>query len=747
MVAPAGTAPPRSIRPRADEPAWVSFTRGLPRPFGWCLFLCSSSPLALAACAITRNDMEPSQPKPPAAQATASVKDPQEDPYLWLEEVIGEEALTWVHAQNRRSLHELGTPEQIALKHRLLAIYDSKDRIPHVSKRGKLLYNFWRDEKHVRGLWRRTTLESYREKAPSWETVLDVDALARKEHENWVYQGASCLRPKYERCLLQLSRGGGDAVVVRELDTRKKEFVADGFTLPEAKSSVSWKDEDTIYVGTDFGPGSLTNSGYPRIVKEWKRGTPLRQAKILFEGQATDVSIRGFRHWHQGRFLDVIVRAIGFYESETFLLEEGKPVQLDHPRDADVSFFREFVLLRLRSDWTVAGKTWPSGALLAVDLKAYRAGKRDLEMLYEPGKNHSLSDYSGTKSALLLNVLEDVRTELRVVRHEKGAFSSTVLPLPGLGNYSAFAFDDEEDDRYLFGVGDFLAPARLELGDLASGKLEPLKSEPAFFQAEGLDSRQFFAVSRDGTRIPYFQIASKELALDGCQPVLLTGYGGFEISLLPRYDPSVGAAWLEAGGVHVVANIRGGGEYGPAWHQAGVKKQRQRIYDDFIAVAEDLIKRKVTQPSKLGIEGGSNGGLLMGVMFTQRPDLWGAVVCRVPLLDMRRYHKLLAGASWIDEYGDPDKPDEWEAIARYSPYHNVKKDACYPRILFTTSTRDDRVHPGHARKMVARMLEQGHDILYYENTEGGHAGAANNPQRANLEALEFTYLKNQLMIR
>ncbi len=682
---------------------------------------------------------------PAAPPAEPAAQNGGEDSFLWLEEVSGERALTWVKGQNERSLKELATEEQIALKGRLLSIYDSKARIPYVTKRGKLLYNFWRDEKHVRGLLRRTTLAGYRKKDPPWETVLDVDALAEKEKENWVYQGSTCLRPKYERCLVSLSRGGGDAVVVREFDTSKKAFVEGGFTLPEAKSQVSWKDEDTLFVGTDFGPGSLTSSGYPRIAKEWKRGTPLAEARVLFEGEDSDVAVGGGRDWHQGRFLDVIERSIGFYEGETFLLEEGKPVKLDRPRDANVSFFADFLLLQLRSDWTVGGKTWPAGALLAADLKSYRAGNRDMHLLYEPGKNHSLSSYSGTRNALLLNVLEDVHTQIRLVRHEKGKFTTKTLPVPGLGNYSVSAFDDDEDDRYWFGVSDFLEPARIELGDLKTSKREPLKSEPTFFKADGLQAQQFFTESRDGTRIPYFQVARKDLTLDGSHPVLLTGYGGFEVPVLPRYDASVGAAWLEQGGVYVVANIRGGGEYGPAWHQAGTKHNRQRVYDDFIAVAEDLIRRKVTQPRRLGIEGGSNGGLLTGVMLTQRPDLWGAVVCSVPLLDMKRYHKLLAGASWMDEYGDPDKPEDWAAIAKYSPYQNVKKDAKYPSILFTTSTRDDRVHPGHARKMVARMLELGHDVLYFENVEGGHAGAANNPQRANLNALEFIYLKQQLM--
>ncbi len=721
-----------------------------------------SAPAALGAlflsCASPQPHMTTQPPtKPPAAApgaktaATASPA-PDDDPYLWLEEVTGERALAWVRAQNERSGQELATAEHAALKQRLLGIYDAKERIPYVAKRGRWLYNFWRDDKNVRGIWRRTTLAEYRKKAPRWQTLLDVDALAEAEGESWVYKGSTCVRPRFDRCLVFLSRGGGDAIVTREFDTEARAFVtgSDGFALPEAKARVSWKDRDTLFVATDFGPGSLTTSGYPRIVKEWKRGTPLAEAKTIFEGQATDISVGAGRDWHQGHHLDVVNRAITFYESETFLLEEGGPPRkLDKPNDAIASFFyadgRDFLLLQLRSAFTVGGRTWPAGALLATDLATFRAGERAFEMLYEPGKTHSLADYGGTKTALLLNVLEDVRGQIRIVTREDGRWATRALELPGIGNYGASPLDDEEDDRYWLGAEGFLEPSRLELGDLRTGKRVRLKEGPAFFRADGLETKQFFAVSKDGTRVPYFQVGKKDLPLDGSHPVLLTGYGGFEVSLSPYYDPSVGAAWLEAGGVFVLANIRGGGEYGPAWHQAGVKQNRQRVYEDFVAVAEDLVARKVTRPARLGIEGGSNGGLLMGVMLTQRPDLFGAIVCSVPLLDMKRYHKLLAGASWMGEYGDPDKPDEWEVIAAYSPYQNVKPGAKYPRVLFTTSTRDDRVHPGHARKMVARMLEQGHDVLYYENMEGGHAGASDNPQRAHLNALEYVYLKNALM--
>ncbi|HET6283144.1 MAG TPA: prolyl oligopeptidase family serine peptidase, partial [Polyangia bacterium] len=578
-------------------------------------------------CATARPTPPAQPPLPPAplsAPATVAKLAPPpqaavEDPYLWLEEVTAERSLAWVRERNQTSMKELGTPAQEALKKRLLAIYDSKEKIPYVAKLGKRFYNFWRDEHHIRGVWRRATLAEYRKDAPEWETVLDIDALARAENENWVWKGDHCLRPKYERCLLFLSRAGADAVVIREFDARTKKFVDGGFILPEAKSRVSWKDEDTLFVGTDFGPGSLTNSGYPRIIKEWRRGTPLAEAKTLFEGETTDVSVGAHRDWHQGRWLDVISRHITRYESETFLLEDGARVLLDRPGDANVSFFADYVLLQLRSDWTTDGKTWPAGALLAARLNDYRAGSRAFELVYEPGKNHSLSEYSGTKNALILNVLEDVHTHVRVAKVDKGHFVWRPLPVTGLGTYGASAVDDDEGDRYWFHATDFLHPDHVELGDLATGKRERLKSAPAFFKADGLETRQLFAISPDGTRVPYFQVARKGLPLDGSHPTLLTGYGGFEVPMLPGYSATIGAAWLEAGGVYVLANIRGGGEYGPAWHQAGLKQHRQRVYDDFIAVASDLIARKVTRPQKLGIMGGSNGGLLTGVMLTQRP--------------------------------------------------------------------------------------------------------------------------------
>lgn len=669
----------------------------------------------------------------------------EDDPYLWLENVTGEKQLDWVRQQNAISTNELeSVPEFAAIRQRLLSIFDSKERIPHVTKHGKFLYNFWRDKDNPRGLWRRTTLAEYKKPKPNWETVVDVDQLGAAEKENWVWKGANIIEETYDLALLSLSRGGADATVVREFDLKKKAFVTNGFFLPEAKSRVDFLDRNTLFVGTDFGPGSLTKSGYPRIVKEWKRGTPLSTAQTAFEGELNDVSVSGHRVDDHGNIYEFIDRSPTFFTDEIFIRHSGKWLRIDKPADAEVSTFDDQLLLRLRTDWTVAGKAFRGGSLLAANLEGYLKGERNLDVLFEPTDRTSLEAFSATKNYLLLTELDNVRGRPFLLRHSRGKWMRTPLEAPAFATVSLHGLDANESDDYFITISDFLTPSTLYLGTAGKPGREKLKSLPSFFNRDGLEVQQFEAKSKDGTRVPYFQVAEREIKLDGSNPTLLYGYGGFENSMLPQYSAGVGVAWLQRGGVYVLANIRGGGEFGPRWHEAARKENRQRAYDDFIAVAGDLIARKVTSPKHLGIEGGSNGGLLMGVMLTQRPDLWGAVVCQVPLLDMRRYNKLLAGASWMDEYGNPDKPDEWGYIQKYSPYQNVRKDAHYPRVLFTTSTRDDRVHPGHARKMVARMKEQGHDILYYENIEGGHGGAANNKQAAYMNALAYAFLIKQL---
>ena len=669
----------------------------------------------------------------------------EQDPHEWLEDVTGEKQLAWVKEKNAISQGELeATPGFEALRLRLLGIYDSKDKIPGVVVRGKWLYNFWKDEANPRGLWRRTTLAEYKKKNPKWDVVLDLDALGKAEGENWVWHGADCLFPKYEKCLLSLSRGGADADVVREFDTKTKQFVEGGFFLPEAKNNVGWVDEDTILVGSDFGPGSMTDSGYPRIVKEWKRGTPLAEAKTVFEGKPSDVSAYGFREFDHGRIRDWVGRSPSFFTSELFLREGDKLTRIEKPDDAGASAWDDQLLINLRSAWTIGDKTWPSGALLVTPLADFLAGKRDFTMLYEPRPNTSLDGYTGTKTAILVTELEDVKSRVYLHQRTRTGWKRTRVETPEVGAFGVSAYDEDRSDDFWFTETGFTTPTTLSLGNIKRKTREKLKQNPVFFDATGLESTQHFATSRDGTKVPYFQVSRTKLTLDGQNPTILNGYGGFEISMTPGYNSTAGAAWLERGGVLVIANIRGGGEYGPEWHKAALKHDRQRAYDDFIAIALDLVARKVTSPPKLGIIGGSNGGLLMGVMLVQRPDLFGAIVCQVPLLDMKRYHKLLAGASWMEEYGDPDKPEDWAVLSRFSPYQNVKAGVRYPRTLFTTSTRDDRVHPGHARKMVARMTEQGHDLLYYENIEGGHGGAADNKQTAYMFAMAYAFFAKQL---
>ena len=688
------------------------------------------------------------------AAAPAMSQTPSDDPYLWLEDVQGERALKWVRERNALSEKQLrADPGFERRRTQLLEVMDSREQIPYVRRRAGHLYNLWQDAANPRGLWRRTTLAEYRKPAPAWETVIDIDALGKAEGENWVWGGADCLGSQHRKCLVMLSRGGADAKVVREFDTVTKQFVKPvdgGFFVPEAKTQVEWIDADTVYVGTDFGPGSMTDSGYPRVIKRWKRGQPLAAAETVFEAQAKDVSAwvsvdltPGHERTQFGRFLD-------FYNSRTWLLQGGKLVPIDKPEDAQLRFWRQHVLVELRSDWSVGGTTWPRGSLLVADAAAFLKGERLFTALFTPTPTRSLEGFGTTRDAVLLNVLDQVASRLEEWRPTATGWSRRDAKAPHPGHLSATPLhdpmlaDDPLAEAYLLNTVDFLQPDALQLGRIGSDERDTLKTKPSFFNAEGMRVEQRFASSKDGTRVPYFVVWPKGATANGRNPTLLYGYGGFEVAQTPWYSGGLGRVWGTQGGVFVLANIRGGGEFGPAWHQAALLSNKQKSYDDFAAVAEDLIREKITSAEHLGIEGGSNGGLLVGAVMVQRPELFKAVVCQVPLLDMRRYHQLLAGASWMAEYGDPDKPEDWAFISRYSPYQNVKAGVKMPAVLFTTSTRDDRVHPGHARKMAARMLEQGHGVLYWENIEGGHGGAADNGQRATMQALEYTFLWQQL---
>jgi prolyl oligopeptidase len=661
-----------------------------------------------------------------------------DDPYGWLEDVTGDAALDWVRERNADTVSELtGSTRFAELRDATREVLDADDRIPYVTRRGEYLYNFWQDAANPRGVWRRTTLESYRDELPEWEVVLDVDALGAAEGESWVWQGATVLRPGYRRALVELSRGGADAAVVREFDLEALTFVEGGFELPEAKSSVSWIDEDHIYVGTDFGEGSLTNAGYPRIVKQWRRGTPLSEATVVYEGKPDDVSVRAFHDATKGFERDFVVRNLDFWRSERFVRTGDRLVRLDLPDDAEFGVHREWLVITPRTEWTAGDRTYPAGSLLAVGFDDFLAGDRNLTVLFEPDEHTALSYHAWTRNHLIIVTLVDVTSRIDVLTPGPSGWTREPLAqVPALASADVVGVEPHDGDEYFLDVSGFTQPATLVRGEVG-GPTEILKQAPAFFDAAGVTVRQHFAESADGTRVPYFVVGDTG---DGPRPTLLYGYGGYEISLTPGYSGSIGRNWLARGGTYVVANARGGGEYGSRWHLSAMRADRVRVYEDFAAVARDLIDRGITTPDRLVIQGGSNGGLLMGVMLTHHPELFGAVVAQVPVLDMRRYHRLLAGASWMAEYGDPDDPADWAFLKDYSPYHNVSGEQKYPPTLITTSTRDDRVHPAHARKMVARLLEHGQPVRYYENIEGGHGGAADNAQLAFKTALVYEFL-------
>ncbi|WSD73554.1 prolyl oligopeptidase family serine peptidase [Streptomyces sp. NBC_01591] len=665
-----------------------------------------------------------------------------EDPYLWLEDIDGEAALEWVAERNAETEAALAADAGFAdLKERLREVLDASDRIPSTVRRGVFLYNFWQDAGHVRGVWRRTTLEQYRKDLPEWEVLLDIDALAAAEGEKWVWSGAQVRRPDYDRALVSLSRDGGDAVVVREFDLATRTFVEGGFRVGEAKTRIGWIDADTVFIGTDFGPGSLTDAGYPRTVRRWRRGTPLEEAAQVFEAGPGDVAAWSWHDFTPGFERDFVARWLDFFRSETYLLApDDTLVKIDVPDDASVHPHRRHLIVTLKSDWL--GQ--PSGSLLAFDFEAFLAGDRTAEVLFTPDERTALAGYSWTRHHLILETMRDVSTRIEVLTPIAGGgwARKPLADVPALSSATVVDTDPDVSDEYFLDVSGYLRPSALHHGRIGADS-EILKQAPDRFDTAGLSVEQFFATSRDGTRVPYFVIGPGH-SPDGPGPALLYGYGGFEVSLVPSYDAVTGRAWLERGGTYVIANIRGGGEYGPDWHQAALGADRPRAFEDFAAVATDLVARGITTPAMLGAAGGSNGGLLMGAMITRYPHLFGAIVSQVPLLDMLRYHKLLAGSSWTAEYGNPDAEADRPHLRELSPYHRLTADQVCPPVLLTTSTRDDRVHPGHARKMAARLRELGHPVLFHENTGGGHAGASDNEQSAHNKALLHAFLWRHL---
>ena len=709
----------------------------------------SLSALLLAACA-----SGPQSETNLTADTSPAAVPFDEASHLWLEEVEGADALAWVTAQNERTLAELqADPRYAGFEAEALEVLNSSERIPYGSVRDGYVYNFWQDEKNVRGLWRRTPLASYATETPTWETIVDFDKLSADEGANWVYKGANCLRPAPGgewRCLVSLSDGGKDAVINREFNLATKQFVEDGFVTAEAKQGLAWAGPDTLLIATDWGEGTLTESGYPSIVKRWQRGTPVEQAVELFRGKETDVGVWPMTmKLEDGRVLQGAVQAETFFTQNYFWFPEGETEAVRWPLPLKATpngIYKGQFLFTIEQDWTPEGQeAFKAGDLLSFELAAFLETRTlpPVTLAFRPSATQAVNGVAIAKGAALLSISDNVVGKVLRIEPSAGGWTTAPVELPGTGQVG-IAFADEDETAVFLNYEDFLTPSSLLNYDVTSGAVTPLKSLPAKFDATGLKVEQFFATSKDGTRVPYFIVHREDMKLDGTTPTLLYGYGGFQVSMTPGYSPVSGRLWLEEGGAYVLANIRGGGEFGPNWHQAGLKQNRQRIYDDFIAVGEDLIARKITSPEHLGIMGGSNGGLLMGVMLNQRPDLWNAVVVQVPLLDMMRYHLLLAGASWVDEYGSPDVPEERAFLETISPYQNFDAAKPYPTPFFVTSTKDDRVHPGHARKMAKRFEEAGLPFYYFENMDGGHAAAADQTARAKRSALEYTYLTRQL---
>lgn len=667
-----------------------------------------------------------------------------EQSLLWLEEIEGERALDWVKQQNASTLEALTSdPRFEEYQSEALQILTASDRITYGTLRGDFVYNFWRDEEHVRGIWRRMSLKQFRSESRQWDILLDVDLLAESEKENWIYKGVDSLGPAHERCIIELAPGGTDTAVYREFDIPARKFVKDGFNVPLAKTNLCWENRDQLLIATDWGEGSLNTSGYARILKRWKRGTPLSKAETLLETDVEETFIYPIDLEHAGQRVCFVMRGHDFYHFSFYLVNSaGTLSQLPLPRKCSLSgLFKGQLLVELKEEW----RGFAAGSLISLSLADFQKTSEIGEVLtvFDPGETGTVSQVRCTQDAVYLTGIEHVSSQIREFRLQDNQWQGRLLPW-GENDVISISSSDSSSNDLLLARDGFLQPSSLYYVNFSEGTDEKLQSTPARFDTSGLTVERHFAISHDKTEVPYFIVYREGMKLDHTAPVLQYGYGGFEISILPHYSPIMGKLWLEKGGVYVLANIRGGGEYGPRWHDSALLEHRQRTYDDFFAVAEAVQSKGFSSPKNYGAMGRSNGGLLMGVALTQRPELFNAIVCGVPLLDMKRFNKLLAGASWMAEYGNPDLPEQWEYIRQYSPLHNLKAEQAYPKVYFFTSTKDDRVHPGHARKMAARMDQLGYEYFYYENIEGGHKGNANQKQEAMLSALEYLYLMRQL---
>ena len=684
------------------------------------------------------------------AKAAPGVGDGAPDPYIWLEDKDGPRAMAWVRAQNAKSLPVLeGDPHYANLYAEALKIAQAKGRIPTPSFVAGGIFNFWQDDQHVRGVWRRASASSYASSSPHWATVLDLDALSKAEHANWVWEGADCNWPAELRCLISLSDGGEDAQTVREFDLKTRSFVRGGFLLPRGKQNEDWEDADTLLVAREWKPGDLTSSGYAFIVKRLKRGQPLSSAVEIFRGQKSDVSVNPFTlHDGSGNHVTIISRGVTFFTSKNYLVTPHGVELLNVPPKTNIQALVDGkIIFSPNEAWTVNGQTYPQAALLSVDLAAAKADPQNLKptLIYAPGPRESIDSVTTTRSQLLVALYQNVRGRGIVFTPQPdGSWNSKRLDLPDNSAVNLVDGDLHGGNAFLE-VTSFLTPTTLWAVNTVTGSASVEKSLPAEFDASNDVVEQHEATSKDGTQIPYFIVHPKNMQLDGNNPTVINAYGGFQISMTPFYSGITGKLWLERAGVFVLANIRGGGEFGPAWHEAGLKTNRQRIYDDFYAVAQDLVARKITSPRHLGIMGGSNGGLLMGVQFTQHPEMYNAVDIEVPLLDMLRYEKIEAGASWVGEYGSISNPVERDFLAKISPYNNLRAGVAYPEPFIWSTTKDDRVGPQHARKFAAKLASMGVPYLFYEVTEGGHGAGANLKERAHTSALEWTYFGMKLM--
>ena len=675
------------------------------------------------------------------------------DKYLWLENVDGEKSMQWVKETNHKTQDKLANSKLYKeLYQQALSVLNGKSRLPVVSQKGKWLYNFWQDANHPRGIYRKTTLKQFKKKSPKWHTVLDMDAYSKKHHQNYDYHGMTCLPPKGNACLVYLSPGGSDAIEVREFDLKKGQFIKNGFEVPLAKTRISWIDKNTVYIGTDFGKDSMTNSGYPRLIKKWERGTPLNKAQLIYQGKANSMSASAFKVTTDNKELEIITETTSFWESQKYVINQGKITKLNIPDTASFAgSYKDKMLISLKQDWDTNNKQFIQGEIVLVDFDFLTTGKGSIQSVIKPTVKSIVESINVSKNGLLVTILEDAKAKLYLYKQLKDhSWDITEIPFPANGALNISNIDDKTGDFFVQ-YESFITPPSLYYIKAKTLKPELVKQQDPSFDGSLFKVKQYFTQSKDGTRIPYFVVMNKNTQFNGKNPTHIFSYGGFRNSLTPSYSGSYealsgayGKLWLERGGVFVLANIRGGGEYGPAWHAAALLKNRHKSFEDFEAVAQDLVSKKITSPKHLGIEGRSNGGLLVTAALTRNPKLYGAVICGAPLIDMKRYNKLLAGASWMGEYGNPDEPDMWDYIKTYSPYQNVHINTEYPPIFFYTSTRDDRVHPGHARKMAAKMLDFGNEVDYYENIEGGHYGFSTNEQLAHRLALSYTHLWNHL---